>query len=524
MAARHRVADRRRDLPVRDLGDPVPARVLRVRAGARGARLARDQRLDRRAVDPGHRLRPAPRPRLRAGRRRDPPVGLRPRRHRPADRGDGRRRARGRRRGPHRGAGRADPGRGRPRGRGRARRRRGDPRRAGCSRTPTRRRPSSAWSSEALLPERFARRAARLPLRGHQREDQPRGRPAADGGGDRRQRRPALPPRDRRDQPDDRRDGRGAGRGAGRPSRAAIRTSSSACRPSTIRRWHPRESTWSRSTSTHSPTRSPRAPGTSIRDEVADRAIAKIGELLPQPARLDPRAPGARAARPRARARDLGRPRAARRDGLRPALQPAPGARLGRVPHADPGPLALRRRHPPRRRRDRRQRAQLRPRGASASTTSLGARLQGPRDEPALSARVGRDRGARRSRSSRPGPRSREILERIGAHRLPGPRRRPDAARAGRRSAAGPSPTSTATSTSTAPRPRPRCRSAPAAPELLEPAIEALRAIRQRGQPRARLRAHRRARRAAAGGRAGERSPATTSPSTAPRRSRSRSR
>ena len=31
-------------------------------------RLARDQRLDRRPLDPRHRLRPAPRPRLRAGR------------------------------------------------------------------------------------------------------------------------------------------------------------------------------------------------------------------------------------------------------------------------------------------------------------------------------------------------------------------------------------------------------------------------------------------------------------------------
>ena len=48
-----------------------------------------------------------------------------------------------------------------------------------------------------------------------------------------------------------------------------------------IRRWHPRESTWSRSTSTHSRTRSPRERWDDIRDEVADRAIAKIGEYFP---------------------------------------------------------------------------------------------------------------------------------------------------------------------------------------------------------------------------------------------------
>ena len=72
-----------------------------------------------------------------------------------------------------------------------------------------------------------------------------------------------------------------------------------------------------------------------IRDEVADRAIAKLEGYFPGLERLDRRAPGARPDRPRVAARDLGRPRAARRDGLRPALQPAPGARLGRLP--DPG-------------------------------------------------------------------------------------------------------------------------------------------------------------------------------------------
>ena len=105
LAARNRGADLRRAVSVRHLGDPVPRRALRQRTGPGRARLARDQRLDRRALDPGDRLRPPARPRLRAGRRRDPPVGIRPRRDRPADRGDGRRGARGRGRDPHRGAG-----------------------------------------------------------------------------------------------------------------------------------------------------------------------------------------------------------------------------------------------------------------------------------------------------------------------------------------------------------------------------------------------------------------------------------
>ena len=119
----------RRPLHVRHLGDPVPVRALRLRAAAGGPRLARDQRLDLRAVDAGNRLRPAPRPRLRAVRRRDPPVGLRARRHGPADRGDGRGRARCRGRDQDRLAGTRDPGRVRPSDRRRARGRRGDPQR-----------------------------------------------------------------------------------------------------------------------------------------------------------------------------------------------------------------------------------------------------------------------------------------------------------------------------------------------------------------------------------------------------------
>ena len=154
------VADRRRDLPVRHVRHAVPARMVRVRAGPRGARLARDQRLDRGAVHPGHRLRAPPRPRLGAGRRRHPAMGLRAGRHRPPARGDGRRRARGRRHGQDRGAGRPDRRRGRPRGRGRPRKRRGGPR----APRPFERRPEDdaarAWSAKGSCPSASVPRSA----------------------------------------------------------------------------------------------------------------------------------------------------------------------------------------------------------------------------------------------------------------------------------------------------------------------------------------------------------------------------
>ena len=155
-----------------------------------------------------------------------------------------------------------------------------------------------------------------------------------------------------------------------------------------------------------------------IRDEVADRAIAKLGELLPEPAGLDPRAPGSRAARPRARPRDLGRPCAARRDGVRPALQPAPGPRLGRVPHPDPRPLDLRGGHPPRRRRDRRERPQLRARGhsRSARTARPGSAAAGEPLYPTAWDEI----EAPSATVSPPGPRSREILGRIERTAYPG--------------------------------------------------------------------------------------------------------
>ena len=64
MAARHRASDRRRHVPVRNLGDPVSAGVVLLRAGARGARLARDQRLHGGPFDARHGLRAPARSRI----------------------------------------------------------------------------------------------------------------------------------------------------------------------------------------------------------------------------------------------------------------------------------------------------------------------------------------------------------------------------------------------------------------------------------------------------------------------------
>ena len=95
---------------------------------------------------------------------------------------------------------------------------------------------------------------------------------------------------------------------------------------------------------------------------------------------------GALAARPRAGARADRRARAARRDGAGPAVHDPPGARPRRLPHPDGRPLPLRRGHPPRRRRDRRERSQLRPRGARATARSK-------RRLPGLGGRTGAARG-----------------------------------------------------------------------------------------------------------------------------------
>ena len=182
-------------------------------------------------------------------------------------------------------------------------------------------------------------------------------------GGRRRRRGPAVSPRDHGDQPDGRRDGRRRRPRRAPGARRPTRTSSSASPPSTTRRSPPTASHVVTIDVNSQPYTLAEGSWDELRDEVADRAIAKLEGYFPGLERLDRRAPGARPDRPRVAARDLGRPRAARRDGLRPALQPAPGARLGRLPDSGPRPVALRCRHPPRRRRHRRQRPQLRPRG-----------------------------------------------------------------------------------------------------------------------------------------------------------------
>ncbi len=115
-----------------------------------------------------------------------------------ADRGDGGRGPRGRRRDPHRGAGGERAGRGRPRGRGRARRRRAGSRRPGAlERRPEDHLPRPRRSGRA--PGRVRRRPPRVPLRGDEHEDQPRRRRAAGCASSGRGWGAALPSRDRGD-------------------------------------------------------------------------------------------------------------------------------------------------------------------------------------------------------------------------------------------------------------------------------------------------------------------------------------
>ena len=458
----------------------------------RGARLARDQRLDRRPLDPGHRVRPAPRPRRRAGRRRDPPVGLRPRRDRPGDRGDGRRGPRGRRR---RSAPRprssgswsrtaARPGSSSPTASGSAP--------AGCSRTPTRRRPSSAWSAQELLPERFA-----AALRAYRCEGTSvKINLAVD----------RLP-------------------------QCGRRSTATASSPTTAGSWRStrRSPRWTRPRPRRAPGARPLDPHIELCiPTVHDPSLAPDGQargddrrqlpalharrgdlgraprrgrrprdrearaLLPRPDRT--RSSSARCstpARPRVAARDLGRPRPARRHGLRPALQPAPGARLGRLP--DP---------------DRRTSGSAAPAptpaagspGANGRNCAREVIRDGPRParEAAGPAPVSPlippewdEIEAPSIAVEPPGPRSREMLERIESHRLPRPQPRADPVRARlqarldrhrRRRQRLPRLRLGLRLGAARRRPRRSCSS---------PAIEALRAIRQRGQPRARLGAHR---------------------------------
>ena len=162
----------------------------------------------------------------------------------------------------------------------------------------------------------------------------------------------------------------------------------------------------------------------SIRDEVADRAIAKLDELLPGPHRVGHRPPGAGADRPRVACSASG---AATRCTARcPSTSSSTCARCAAGPTTAPRSSGLwlcgAGTHPGRR-GDRRQRPQLRPRGAARGARPAGAPARVARGEPALPARVGRRSRRPRSRSTPPGPRSREVLDRVAAHRLSGHRR-----------------------------------------------------------------------------------------------------
>ena len=238
---------------------------------------------------------------------------------------------------PHRGAGRADPGRGRPRRRGRARRRRARSRAARVlSNADPKTHLPRPGRTRALLPDRFARRRRRLPLRGHEREDQPRRRPAAGRGGGRRRRgcspitagswrsNPTVAEMD-------------AGQAEARAGRPAPDPHIELCIPTVHdpslapggqsrgddRRQLPALHARRAAPGTRSATRSPTARSRSSR-----RYFPGLDRLDRRPARCWPD-------RPRVAARDLGRPRPARRHVVRPALQPAPGPRLGRLPDPD---------------------------------------------------------------------------------------------------------------------------------------------------------------------------------------------
>ena len=132
-----------------------------------------------------------------------------------------------------------------------------------------------------------------------------------------------------------------------------------------------------------------------IRDEVADRAIAKLGEHFNLPGSILERQ-----VMPPDLERVLGiwGGHALHGEMAFDQLFNLRPVRGWGVPDADPRPLALRGRHPPRRRRDRSQRAQLRARGARGARAPRPDRGRG--DEPLSSAWDEIEAPA--SRSSRP--------------------------------------------------------------------------------------------------------------------------
>ena len=247
--------------------------------------------------------------------------------------------------------------------------RRGGARRRACSRTPTRSDVPAGWSSDGPAAGPVRRRDARLPLRGDEHEDQPRGRPAAGRGGRRRRRACSRTTGGIMEvNADHRRDGPRPGRGARRAARRPTRTSSSASPPSTTRRWRPTASTCVTIDVNSQPYTL--ADGHLGRDprRASPTARSRSSRATSRPERLD-----RRTARCSARSTSsalLGitrRPRAARRHVVRPALHPAPGPRLGRLPDAGRGPLPVRCRHPSRRRGDAARTAATAPARSSAT-------------------------------------------------------------------------------------------------------------------------------------------------------------
>src|SRR4029079_108070 len=88
-------------------------------------------------------------------------------------------------------------------------------------------------------------------------------------------------------------------------------------------------------------------------------------DVRPEPAGIDPAPRGLDAARSGASTVAHGRASSARRHVARPAVVPAAGARIRGLPHPGRPVVPLRGRHPSRRRRHRRERAELRTRGAA---------------------------------------------------------------------------------------------------------------------------------------------------------------
>ena len=97
-----------------------------------------------------------------------------------------------------------------------------------------------------------------------------------------------------------------------------------------------------------------------IKEAFADRCIEVLARYAPNVPARDRASAGAQPARPGAHVRPHRRQHHARRDGAAPALLLPARRRLGRPPHAGARAVSVRRRQPPRRRRDGRLRPERR--------------------------------------------------------------------------------------------------------------------------------------------------------------------